>query len=162
IFIAMEYVEGETLQMLARRELMPLRSVVDFANELAQALEEAHSRGIIHRDVKPSNVMVTRHGHVKVMDFGLAKRTGAAGVSDHSSGVQLSTTLSGAGMRFGTPAYMSPEQIVDDVLDARSDLFPLGVVLYELTTGVHPFLRNNVEATTSAILQEPPAPGVRD
>jgi serine/threonine protein kinase len=115
-FIVMEYVEGETLQIAAGRELLPVRQIVDLATELAQALEEAHGRGVVHRDLKPSNVMVTRQGHVKVLDFGLAKQTVDATASGDSG---AATMLTESGTRLGTPAYMSPEQVRGGVLDHR-------------------------------------------
>ena len=159
-FIVMEYVEGETLQVAAGRELLPVRQIVDLANELAQALEEAHGRGVVHRDLKPSNVMVTRQGHVKVMDFGLAKQTVEPAVA--ATGSDAATRLTDAGTRLGTPAYMSPEQVLGGALDHRSDMFSFGVLLYELTTGAHPFLRAGAAETMAAILRDPPSSGHRD
>ena len=108
LFIVMEYVEGETLHALARRSLLPLRQVVELATEIAEALDEAHRRGIVHRDLKPANIMLTAQGHVKVMDFGLAKQMAPA-AADDSAAV---TKLTDSGMRLGTPAYMSPEQVL--------------------------------------------------
>jgi predicted ATPase/predicted Ser/Thr protein kinase len=155
-FIVMEYVEGDTLQALARGELLPLRQIVEIANEFAQALEEAHRRGVVHRDLKPSNVMLTKQGHVKVMDFGLAKQTAPG------SGGSAATMLTGSGTRLGTPAYMSPEQVAGSPLDARSDIFSFGVILHELTTGAHPFMRGEASETMAAILRDPPSSGPRD
>jgi len=159
-FIVMEYVEGDTLQALVRRELLPVRQVAEVANELAQALEEAHRRGVIHRDLKPSNVMLTKQGHVKVMDFGLAKQTVPSEAAGAGSGA--ATILTESGTRLGTPAYMSPEQVVAGPLDHRSDIFSLGVVLHELTAGAHPFLRDDPPSTMTAILRDDPRPGPRD
>jgi len=158
-FIVMEYVEGETLQAAARRGLLPIRLVVEMANEIAQALEAAHRRGVVHRDLKPSNVMMTTQGHVKVMDFGLAKQTVDEATPGSASGA--ATVLTGSGVRLGTPAYMSPEQVVGSTADSRSDIFALGVVLYELATGAHPFMRADAAETMTAILRDPPSAGQR-
>ena len=174
-FIVMEYVEGDTLRVASRRGL-PVSQVVDIAHQLTQALDAAHRRGVVHRDLKPANVMVTPQGHVKVMDFGLAKQvvsptsppSGAAG-SDPGAETQegrpattARAALTDAGTRLGTPAYMSPEQILGASLDPRSDLFSLGVILHELATGRHPFLRDNPAETMAAILRDQPTPGSRD
>lgn len=172
-FIVMEYVEGETLHAAARRGPLAVRQVVDIAYELAQALDAAHRRGVVHRDLKPANVMVTPQGHVKVMDFGLAKRvpvspppSGEGGGhpvrNDGDVTTMEASALTDAGTRLGTPAYMSPEQILGASLDPRSDLFSLGVILHELATGRHPFLRENPAETMAAILRDSPTPGPRD
>jgi serine/threonine protein kinase len=164
MFIVMEYVEGETLHVSARRALLPLRQVIDIAHELAQALDAAHRRNIIHRDLKPANVMMTPQGHVKVMDFGLAKQliapssAGAGAVAGSDAG----TMLTDAGTRLGTPGYMSPEQVLGGSRDPRSDIFSLGVILHELATGTHPFLRDAPTETMAAILRDPPGTGPRD
>ena len=160
MFIVMEYVEGETLHVFARRALLPMRQVIDVANELAQALDAAHRKGIVHRDLKPSNVMVTRQGHVKVMDFGLAKQVVA--LAGAGAGSNAGTMLTDSGTRLGTPGYMSPEQVLGASLDPRSDIFSLGVILHELATGSHPFLRDDPAETMAAILRDPPGTGSRD
>jgi tetratricopeptide (TPR) repeat protein len=165
MFIVMEYVEGETLHASARRGLLPMREVIDIAHELAQALDTAHRRNIIHRDLKPANVMVTPQRHVKVMDFGLAKQHAPAAASPQTGnghGSDAGTTLIDSGSRLGTPAYMSPEQILGGTLDARSDIFSLGVILHELAAGSHPFLHDDPSETMAAILRDPPRPGPRD
>jgi len=163
-FIVMEYVEGETLHASTRGALLPLRQVIDIAHELAQALDAAHRRGILHRDLKPANVMMTSQGHVKVLDFGLAKQVAAPAGADlpaHAAAT-VGAALTDSGTRIGTPAYMSPEQVLGGSLDARSDLFSLGVILHELATGRHPFLGDDPGATMTAILRDPPASGSRD
>ena len=176
VFIVMEYVDGDTLHTHARRALLPVRQVIDIAHELTQALDAAHRRGIVHRDLKPANVMLTAQGHVKVMDFGLAKQvvarpspSGAGAASepgtqthDGVASTDARVALTDAGTRIGTPAYMSPEQILGAVLDPRSDLFSLGVILHELATGRHPFLRDETSETMAAILRDPPTSGSRD
>jgi eukaryotic-like serine/threonine-protein kinase len=175
-FIVTEYVEGDTLHTHARRALLPVRQVIDIAHELAQALDAAHQRGIVHRDLKPANVMLTPQGHVKVMDFGLAKQVTARPSPSHdgtsrdpdtrthdgAASTDARVALTDAGTRIGTPAYMSPEQILGAALDPRSDLFSLGVILHELATGRHPFLREEPSDTMAAILRDPPTPGPRD
>ena len=158
LFIVMEYVEGETLHAAAGRELLPMRQVIEIANELAEALDAAHRRSIIHRDLKPANVMVTPQGHVKVMDFGLAKQLDG---QPRASG-QTPTLLTGSGTRLGTPAYMSPEQVLGAPLDPRSDIFSLGIMLHELATGAHPFLCDSPGDTMTAILRDAPRVGARD
>jgi tRNA A-37 threonylcarbamoyl transferase component Bud32/tetratricopeptide (TPR) repeat protein len=158
-FIVMEYVEGETLQVAADRELLPVRQIIDIAHELAQALETAHGRGVVHRDLKPSNVMVTTQGHVKVMDFGLATQT--VEFAPAGTGSEAATKLTESGTRLGTPAYMSPEQVLGGSLDHRSDMFSLGVLLQELATA-HPFMRTDAADTMAAILRDAPASGRRD
>jgi tRNA A-37 threonylcarbamoyl transferase component Bud32/tetratricopeptide (TPR) repeat protein len=158
-FIIMEYLEGETLYAAARRDLLTVRQIVEIANELAQALEEAHARGIVHRDLKPSNVMLTKQGHIKVMDFGLAKQNVESAATGAGSGA--ATVLTDSWTRIGTPAYMSPEQVLGSVVDGRSDIFSLGILLCELTTGAHPFMRSDSATTMAAILRELPSSGRR-
>ncbi len=174
MFIVMEYVEGDTLHTHARRALLPVRQVIDIAHELTQALDAAHRRGLVHRDLKPANVMLTPQGHVRVMDFGLAKQIVARpnppgagsepGTQTHGgvASTDARVALTDAGTPIGTPAYMSPEQILGAALDPRSDLFSLGVILHELATGRHPFLRDDPSDTMAAILRDPPTSGSRD
>ncbi len=153
-FIVMEYVEGESLQARLGRGPLPIKETLKLGAELAEALESAHGKGIIHRDLKPANVMITLSGHPKIMDFGLAKKV----VSENGREQDISSALTREGSTLGTLSYMSPEQIRGEVVDARSDIFSLGVVLYEMVTGVHPFRRAQSAETTSAILREDPAP----
>ena len=152
--IVMEHVSGETLQAeLARTPLSPKRAI-EIAGEVAEALDEAHKKRVIHRDLKPANVMLTEQGHVKVMDFGLAKQVRA----DRGSDDQTTGSLTDPGTRVGTPGYMAPEQLLGSDADQRSDIFAFGILLYELLAGVHPFSRSSHSGTMTAILQETPAP----
>lgn len=152
-FIAFEYVEGDTLQRTLQKGPLALKRALQIGLEVTEALAEAHEKGIIHRDLKPSNIMITRKGHVKVMDFGLAKR-----LVLEAEEQDVSTCLTTEGAIVGTLAYMSPEQVRGQPLDARSDIFSFGVVLYELLTGVDPFRKETQHETASAILNATPAP----
>ncbi|MDA2925294.1 serine/threonine-protein kinase [Acidobacteria bacterium AH-259-L09] len=156
-FIAMEYVQGTTLQDRLGGDPLSVKEALQTAAEVAEALEEAHKRGIVHRDVKPSNIMLTQQGHVKVMDFGLAKRLVAIEGVD-SQQQTLTASLTKTGMMLGTLAYMSPEQLRGEEVDTRSDIFSFGVVLYEMLTGVHAFKKSQPMETGNAILNEAPAP----
>jgi serine/threonine-protein kinase len=148
LYIAGELVPGETLrEELHRGPLDPMRAV-ETTVAIARALSAAHERGIVHRDLKPENVIRTPNGDVKVLDFGLAR------FRDLSA---TATDLSGDGSVLGTPAYMSPEQIRGDAVDARSDLFSLGTMLYEFLTGVHPFQGSDAASTIARILETEPA-----
>jgi serine/threonine protein kinase/tetratricopeptide (TPR) repeat protein len=149
-FIAMEYIEGVSLADRIGSGGLPAAEAIHIATEIAEALAKAHDSGVLHRDLKPSNVMLTADHHVKVVDFGLAKRLVAA--------ENALTAQTAAGTVVGTFAYMSPEQLRGRVLDARSDLFSLGVVLYQMLTGKHPFQRNLAVEVASAILSENPPP----
>jgi serine/threonine-protein kinase len=155
LFLVMEYVAGETLDDKLRAGRLPLPEALRLAGEIAEALQEAHGRGVLHRDLKPANVMATNHGHAKVMDFGLAKRLVAVTVGDQST-VGSAGPLTVQGGIVGTPAYMSPEQVKGGPLDARSDLFSFGVMLAEMISGTQPFRRASVGETLAAVLHEPP------
>jgi hypothetical protein len=148
LYMAVEYVPGESLRdELARGPLAPLRAI-DTALSVARALQAAHDRGIVHRDLKPENLMRTPAGAVKVLDFGLARILDAPPTEQ---------ALSGEGGVLGTPGYMSPEQIRGDAVDARADVFALGVVLHELLTGSHPFQGADPASTIARILESEPA-----
>jgi eukaryotic-like serine/threonine-protein kinase len=152
-FIAMEYVEGATVKQRLEAGPLPLREALHVALEIAEALDYAHRHGIIHCDLKPSNVILTPEGHVKLLDFGVARRVPllAADGADET----CSLTLSGRGL-CGTLAYMAPELLEGRPADAQSDLYSLGLVLYEMLTGAHPYERSSPAVTVSAILTEPP------
>lgn len=143
-FIEMEFVEGSTLRARIGASGLPVQEAVVFAGQIGEALREAHSRGIVHRDIKSENIMVTAKGQVKVMDFGLAKLKGSSHLTKTSSTV-------------GTLAYMAPEQMQGDEVDARSDIFSFGVVLFEMLTGRLPFRGEHDAAMMYSILNEEPA-----
>jgi Protein kinase domain len=150
LYIAYELIPGRTLRARLAEGPLPVAAAVGVAIEIAGALVAAHARGIVHRDLKPENVMLTTTGTTKVLDFGIAQID--AGL--HGIGSSLTAT----GGVLGTPGYMSPEQLRDETIDGRSDLFSLGVVLYEMVTGQHPFGRASAASTITAILDREPTP----
>jgi predicted Ser/Thr protein kinase len=146
VFIAMEYVDGVPLgQWVADHPGLKLADKVEIVRQVARALEHAHARGVVHRDIKPGNILVTKDGQAKVADFGIGKLVSGA-----------STDLTRTGMMIGSPAYMSPEQIRGDKIDGRSDFFSLGVVLYELLTGARPFPGDSITTLVYQILHTEP------
>lgn len=157
-FLVLERVEGETLAELLADGPMPLDQVLTIALPLTEALEAAHARGIVHRDLKPGNIMVSREGRAKILDFGIARL--ARSDDDSQAGREETTEadLTRAGGVVGTRAYMSPEQIQDRQVDPRSDLFSLGIVLYEMATGQRPFRGQGELSILSSILYDTPPP----
>ncbi len=156
-FIVMQYVEGETLDARIKRKPLELKESLSIASQVADALAEAHAHGIIHRDIKPQNIIITPRGQAKVMDFGLAKVVARA--IDREAETQ--TLLTTPGAILGTVPYMSPEQVRGEVVDARSDLFSFGVLLYEILSGRRPFASESAAASASAILTHEPPPLAR-
>ena len=156
-FIAMEFLDGETLRNHIHGKPLPVAEVLELGIEIAEALDAAHAEGIIHRDIKPANIFVNKRGRAKVLDFGLAKlvpKGVAVGDGDSSADSTGSTSI--AGLISGTPSYMSPEQIRGDDLDARTDIFSLGLVLYEMATGRQAFGGGTGGAIIEAVLTKPP------
>ena len=163
-FIVMEFVPGATLGQLIGRKGLKLNEALGYAVQIADGLARAHAAGIIHRDLKPANIMVTAEGLVKILDFGLAKLAEEAGASPEEGTVSLGRgerPQTDEGFIVGTTAYMSPEQAEGKKVDARSDIFSFGAVLYEMLTGQKPFQRDSRVATLAAVLREEPKPAAQ-
>ena len=155
-YVISELLEGSTLRERMAGGPLPYRKTLDYAQQIASGLAAAHAKGIVHRDLKPENLFITREGHVKILDFGLAKLMQSHVEDEGPRGEERTMAATDANVMWGTPGYMSPEQIRGEGEDYRSDLFSYGIILFEMLTGKAPFRRNTTAETLTAILNEDP------